>query len=193
MEPLHEAPASSLSFTWAFPGCCLTQPALEMIHFILPILLLSQLISRIWGILLNCFNMCSVCLFTCKCVTSYTCSRAFYLLIKHFVRKWPNVLIPNCSSLRLSTTDDFFFSQVSVDKFSWFSTINIHFELLERSSGLNQVLLLKYSCRLYLFFQTQNKYCNTAFTWESIRNIGNPIHQLLPAGIVPLSGSTLVF
>lgn len=53
MGPLHEAPASSLSFTWAFPGCCLTQPALETIHFILLPLLLSQLISRIWGILLS--------------------------------------------------------------------------------------------------------------------------------------------
>lgn len=60
MGPLHETPASSLPLTWAFPGCCLTQAALEMILFILPISLLSQSISRIWGILLSILT-CAVC------------------------------------------------------------------------------------------------------------------------------------
>lgn len=86
----------------------------------LPIFLLCQLISRGWGILLSVLT-CAVCLFTCKCVTSCACSRAFCLLIKYF-GKLPAVLSPNWGSLELST-DDNSFSQVSGYEFSWFCTI----------------------------------------------------------------------
>lgn len=70
------------------------------------------------------FNMCSVCLFTCKCATSCTCSRAFYLLKKTFSEKTTNCSEPKLQQPGAKHYSWLFFPQVSVDKFGWFSTIN---------------------------------------------------------------------
>lgn len=60
----------------------------------------------------KCFNMCSVCLFTCKCVTSCTCSRAFYLLIKHCEK------MTNCSEPKLQ--------QPEAKHYWWFFFLKYH-------------------------------------------------------------------